>query len=253
MCSSWYHLRYLSPQYDQGPFDPEEYDYWMPVDAYTGGVEHATMHLIYTRFFHKALRDLGIVKGDEPMLQLRNQGIILGEDREKMSKSRGNVVAPDPIVAQYGADTLRAYLMFGYRWADGGPWSADNIEGVARWLNRVWHVTQPTEVQKVAVESDAKVLRRITHQTIKKVTNDLEAYEFNTIIAALMTMTNGFTNCAKRRKARRNGTRRSTRCCCSWRPSPRTSPRSCGCGAATRTPSTSRRGRPTMRQRRRKS
>jgi len=191
MCSSWYHLRYLSPKYDQGPFDPEEYDYWMPVDAYTGGVEHATMHLIYTRFFHKALRDLGIVQGNEPMMQLRNQGIILGEDREKMSKSRGNVVGPDPIMAQYGADTLRAYLMFGYRWADGGPWSADNIEGVARWLNRVWHLVQPTEVKKIPSVADVKVLRRITHQTIKKVTNDLEAYEFNTIIAALMTMTNG--------------------------------------------------------------
>jgi leucyl-tRNA synthetase len=191
MCSSWYHLRYLSPRYDQGPFDPEEYDYWMPVDAYTGGVEHATMHLIYTRFFHKALRDLGIVKGGEPMLQLRNQGIILGEDREKMSKSRSNVIAPDPIVAQYGADTLRAYLMFGYRWADGGPWSADNIEGVVRWLHRVWQVAQPSEVKKVATEADVKVLRRSMHQTIQKVTNDLEAYEFNTIIAALMTMTNG--------------------------------------------------------------
>ena len=91
MCSSWYHLRYLSPHFDQGPFDPKEYDYWMPVDTYTGGIEHATLHLIYTRFFHKALRDMGIVNGDEPMTQLRNQGIVLGEDGEKMSKSRGIV------------------------------------------------------------------------------------------------------------------------------------------------------------------
>ena len=100
MCSSWYHLRYLSPKYDKGPFEQAEYDYWMPVDTYTGGIEHATMHLLYTRFFHKAMRDAGIVKGPEPMLQLRNQGIILGEDGEKMSKSRGNVVPPDELVAQ---------------------------------------------------------------------------------------------------------------------------------------------------------
>ncbi len=124
MCSSWYHLRYLSPDYDQGPFDPAEYDYWMPVDTYTGGIEHATMHLIYTRFFHKAGRDMGIMKGPEPMLQLRNQGIILGEDSEKMSKSRGNVVAPDDLVNRYGADTVRAYLMFFARWDMGGPGTA---------------------------------------------------------------------------------------------------------------------------------
>ena len=190
MCSSWYHLRYLSPKYDRGPFDPEEYAYWMPVDAYTGGVEHATMHLIYTRFFHKALRDIGVVRGGEPMTQLRNQGIILGEDREKMSKSRGNVVAPDPIVAQYGADALRTYLMFAYRWQEGGPWSSQGIEGVVRWLHRVWHVALPSSVVGRQSSEEAKVLRRITHQTIKKVTDDLEAYEFNTIIAALMTMTN---------------------------------------------------------------
>ena len=112
MCSSWYHIRYLSPRYDQGAFDPEEYGYWMPVDTYTGGIEHATMHLIYTRFFHKAGRDMGILKGPEPMIQLRNQGMVLGEDGEKMSKSRGNVVAPDDLVARYGADVVRAYLMF---------------------------------------------------------------------------------------------------------------------------------------------
>jgi leucyl-tRNA synthetase len=91
MCSSWYHLRYLSPHYDKGPFDDAEYNYWMPVDTYTGGIEHATMHLLYTRFFHKALRDAGITEGGEPMIQLRNQGMVLGEDNEKMSKSRGNV------------------------------------------------------------------------------------------------------------------------------------------------------------------
>ena len=112
MCSSWYHLRYLSPWYHEGPFDPREYDYWMPVDTYTGGTEHATMHLIYTRFFHKALRDMGITEGPEPMIVLRNQGIVLGEDSEKMSKSRGNVVDPDDLVAQHGADAVRAGRSF---------------------------------------------------------------------------------------------------------------------------------------------
>ena len=110
MCSSWYHLRYLSPDCTDGPFDADEYRYWMPVDTYTGGVEHATMHLIYTRFFHKACRDLGIGSGDEPMLQLRNQGQILGADGQKMSKSRpATLVEPDELVARHGADTVRAF------------------------------------------------------------------------------------------------------------------------------------------------
>ena len=138
MCSSWYHLRYLSPRYNEGPFDPKEYAYWMPVDIYTGGIEHANMHLIYTRFFHKALHSLGILPDTEPMLVLRNQGMVLGEDSEKMSKSKGNVVAPDKLVAQYGADTVRAYLMFFARWEQGGPWSSTGIEGTARWVRRVW-------------------------------------------------------------------------------------------------------------------
>ncbi len=111
----------------------------MPVDTYTGGIEHATMHLIYTRFFHKALRDMGITQHEEPMTQLRNQGQILGPDGQRMSKSRGNVIDPDEQVRQYGADVVRAYLMFfGYQWSEGGPWNTDNIQGVVRWLNRVW-------------------------------------------------------------------------------------------------------------------
>jgi len=124
MCSSWYQYAYLSPYYREGepahadstPIDPAEAAYWLPVDVYTGGIEHATMHLIYTRFFTKVMRDLGIVNLDEPMTMLRNQGIILGEDNEKMSKSRGNVIAPDDLVERYGADTVRGYLMFGWRW-----------------------------------------------------------------------------------------------------------------------------------------
>ncbi len=197
MCSSWYHLRYLSPQFNQGPFDQKEYDYWMPVDAYTGGAEHATMHLIYTRFFHKALRDMGIVQGKEPMLQQRNQGQILGPDGQRMSKSRGNVIDPDVQVSTYGADVVRAYLMFGYQWSEGGPWNTDNIQGVVRWVNRVWALVQEDEGLQVdagktsspSAESVAG-LRRVMHQSIKKVSDDFEAYEFNTIVSTLMEFTN---------------------------------------------------------------
>jgi leucyl-tRNA synthetase len=189
MCSSWYHLRYLSPDYAEGPFDPAEYDYWMPVDTYTGGIEHANMHLMYTRFFHKALRDIGITKGPEPMIQLRNQGMVLGEDSEKMSKSRGNVVSPDNLVQAYGADTIRAFLMFFARWDMGGPWSSGGIDGVQRWLRRVW----ATVLEPVAPKSNAeveKVLRRKVHQTLQVVTNDFETFEFNTIVSGLMELMN---------------------------------------------------------------
>jgi leucyl-tRNA synthetase len=191
MCSSWYHLRYLSPHYGKGPFDPKEYDYWMPVDTYTGGIEHATMHLIYTRFFHKAGRDMGIMKGPEPMTQLRNQGMVLGEDHEKMSKSRGNVIAPDELVERYGADTVRAYLMFFARWEMGGPWDSQGIEGPARWLKRVWTLFQaiPPKGANPAPEAE-KRLRRKVHQTLQSVTRDFEEFQFNTIVSALMELLN---------------------------------------------------------------
>jgi leucyl-tRNA synthetase len=190
MCSSWYHLRYLSPDFQEGPFQKDEYDYWMPVDTYTGGAEHSTMHLIYTRFFHKACRDLGIVKGDEPMLQLRNQGQILGPDGQRMSKSRGNVIDPDEQVRLYGADTVRAFLMFGYRWAEGGPWEPGNIQGVNRWLNRVWNTILEDGEEGQANDEIQKKLRRKTHQTLKAVTKDYETFEFNTIVSGLMELLN---------------------------------------------------------------
>ncbi len=190
MCSSWYHLRYLSPWCNDYPFDKREYDYWMPVDSYTGGIEHANMHLIYTRFFHKALHSLGIVKGTEPMLQLRNQGMVLGEDNEKMSKNRGNVVAPDNLVRQYGADTVRAYLMFFSRWEMGGPWSSTGIEGTARWMRRVWAIYQEAPSKQKPSEQVVVALRRKLHQTLRSVTRDFERYEFNTIISALMELMN---------------------------------------------------------------
>lgn len=189
MCSSWYHLRYLSPWYHEGPWDPKEYDYWMPVDTYTGGIEHANMHLIYTRFFHKALRDIGITNGNEPMLQLRNQGMVLGEDSEKMSKSRGNTVAPDKLVAAYGADAVRAYLMFFARWELGAPWSSSGIDGTVRWLRRVWATILEPAGGK-AEESVIRSLQRKVHQTLKAVTYDFEHFEFNTIVSALMELMN---------------------------------------------------------------
>ncbi len=200
MCSSWYQYAYLSPYYREGepahadsmPIDPAEADYWLPVDVYTGGIEHATMHLIYTRFFTKVMRDLGIVDLDEPMTMLRNQGIILGEDGEKMSKSRGNVIAPDDLVARYGADTVRGYLMFGWRWDQGGPWDSQGIEGVVRFLNRVWDcVLAPGyEGDGQADEKALRDLRRKVHQAIRKGTEDMEEFSFNTFIANLMELNN---------------------------------------------------------------
>jgi leucyl-tRNA synthetase len=190
MCSSWYHLRYLSPDYEEGPFRQDDYDYWMPVDSYTGGVEHATMHLIYTRFFHKALRDMGLVEGHEPMLQLRNQGHILGPDGNRMSKSKGNVIDPDEQVSRYGADTVRAYLMFGYRWSEGGPWNTENIQGPVRWLRRVWDLftSPPPDVEPN--DEAVRALRRKVHQTLAQVTQSFETYQFNTIISGLMELLN---------------------------------------------------------------
>jgi leucyl-tRNA synthetase len=201
MCSSWYHLRYLSPHYDKGPFDDAEYNYWMPVDTYTGGSEHANMHLLYTRFFHKALRDMGIAEGGEPMMQLRNQGMVLAEDNSKMSKSRGNVVAPDVLVERYGADTVRAYLMFFARWQQGAPWDSHGIEGTARWIRRVWALftdsseNRPLGSSRSAAQGNEmaetlRVLRRKVHQTLKSVTHDFENFEFNTVISSLMELLN---------------------------------------------------------------
>ena len=294
MCSSWYQYRYLSPNYDRGPFDPEEAAYWLPVDVYTGGAEHATMHLLYTRFFTKVMRDLGmfaetkramIAHGrdpegqfDEPMMALRNQGQILGAERkgdvivaygevtgskmiarhveviapgtrpagrrndevvgeimkrtenvltidvgdelftvevsptavvaipsiegdnnvnqlrhhlevQRMSKSKGNVVNPDELVAQYGADTVRAYLMFFAKWDQGGPWNYEGIKGPQRLLQDVWEIAQ---AQYAGGDDDtaSRALRRKTHQVIRKVTQDLQDFSFNTAVAAIMELRN---------------------------------------------------------------
>jgi leucyl-tRNA synthetase len=193
MCSSWYHYAYVSPYFKGDvPWDPQKGQYWLPVDQYTGGIEHATMHLLYTRFFTKALRDIGLVDFDEPMKALFNQGIILGEDNEKMSKSRGNVVNPDDYVSTLGADAVRAFLMFIGPWELGGSWSSTGIEGVYRFMNRLWAVaTEPRPAPADAATDEAIAdLRRQTHQTIRRVTGDFHAFKFNTALAALMAYNN---------------------------------------------------------------
>ena len=192
--SSWYMLRYVSPDEDGGPFDPTDIGWWMPVDQYTGGAEHAVMHLLYSRFFIKALRDMGLVEFDEPFLRLFNQGFILGEDHEKMSKSRGNVVNPDEVVGQLGADAVRCFLMFIGPWDQGGPWSDVGINGVARWFNRVWGIVErdPSDLDTSPVVDDQSVREtlRLLHQTIRKCYSDLDRFKFNTAIAALMELVN---------------------------------------------------------------
>ena len=202
MCSSWYQYAYISPNWKTGqpihrddmPWNEKAGEYWLPVDQYTGGIEHATMHLLYTRFFTKALRDLEVVDFDEPMKRLFNQGMVLGPDGEKMSKSRGNVVNPDEYVDRYGADTVRGYLMFLGPWELGGPWNPSAIEGIARFLQRVWTVVmdEPDSHQMMATPTSEELrnLERKLNQTIIKVTDDLSNFRFNTAIAAMMEFNN---------------------------------------------------------------
>ena len=295
MCSSWYQLRYLSPGYDLAPFDPEEAAYWLPVDTYTGGAEHAVMHLMYTRFFTKALRDMGVfddtaaamrARGrdpeglfDEPMIMLRNQGQVLGEERrgdlvsvegrfeggrvvassvraaadadglaekaaaageivgrtdrvlrvlpggsdlpvavevpeealveipsipgdnnvgqlrqrlevQRMSKSRGNVVNPDDLVEEFGADTVRTYLMFAFEWEKGGPWNSRGIKGAQRFITDVWRLGRAEYRPDAVDRGAASALRRRVHQAVIKVGDDLESFRWNTAVAELMKLRN---------------------------------------------------------------
>jgi len=193
MCSSWYFLRYASPRYREAPFDDEKVKYWLPVDLYTGGAEHAVMHLFYARFFIKALRDMGLVGFGEPFSRLFNQGVIIAE-KQKMSKSRGNVVTPDEYVSELGADAVRAYLMFIGPWEQGGEWNDAGISGMSRWLNRVWNlVTEGYSQGGEASQKAERALSRVVHQTIRKVTEDMERLKFNTMVAALMEFTNYLT------------------------------------------------------------
>jgi leucyl-tRNA synthetase len=222
--SAWYFLRYCSPHDTERAWEPADVARWMPVDLYTGGSEHAVLHLMYARFMIKALRDLGHLAFDEPFLALRNQGQILGADHQRMSKSRGNVANPDELVARYGSDAVRLFLLFIGPWDQGGPWNPSGIDGVHRFLGRVWHLAQPRqpggaeapmptgEVPGVGppslageipgsggpsgsamlgnVEEMSRALRRATHTAIRDVGEDYGALHFNTAIARLMELSN---------------------------------------------------------------
>lgn len=178
--SSWYYLRYMDPHNSEALVGKEAEKQWAPVDMYVGGTEHATRHLIYARFWHKFLLDIGVVSTQEPFMRLKNQGLIMGEDGRKMSKRYGNVVNPDDVVERFGADTLRVYEMFMGPFEDGIAWSTDNMIGSRRFLEKVWRIAE-----KVG-ESTSGEAERVLHQTIKKVTEDIEAFKFNTAISQMM-------------------------------------------------------------------
>ena len=189
--SSWYFLRYASPKHSAAAFDEKSAQLWNPVDQYTGGVEHAVMHLLYSRFFVKAARDLGLIKYDEPFKRLFNQGTIIYKGA-KMSKSRGNVIAPDDYVSVVGADTVRTYLMFIGPWEQGGEWNDSGINGAARWLNKVWDISNldPGIFAQNSDPASERELNRLLHKTIMRVGEDIERFKYNTAISALMEFTN---------------------------------------------------------------
>lgn len=191
MDSSWYHLRYTSPDESQRPFDPEAAKRWVPVHQYMGGVEHAVMHLLYARFFNKALRDLGFVDFDEPYARLFNQGVLTTEGG-KISK-RNRPLPADPLVERYGTDAVRCYLMFLGPWDEGGVWSDAGMNGPSRWLNRVWDLAlrDPERLASIPLHEDAeRAIRHAAHATTKRVSSDFNQFKFNTAIAALMEYTN---------------------------------------------------------------
>lgn len=195
--SCWYYLRYIDPENKLEFCDPQKEQYWMPVDLYVGGAEHAVLHLLYSRFWHKVLYDLGYVSTKEPFKKLVNQGLILGEDGQKMSKSLGNVVNPDDVVNSYGADSLRLFEMFMGPLEDTKPWSTKGVEGVFRFLNRVWRmfIDENGNIKNSLKDIPlTDVQERILHQTIKKVTHDIETMNFNTAISQMMIFVNEFVN-----------------------------------------------------------
>jgi len=187
VCSSWYYLRYASPHYLKGPFDKKAVDFWLPVDQYVGGVEHAILHLLYARFLTKFLHQIGWVKFKEPFLSLFNQGMVVYQGA-KMSKSKGNVVSPDEMVEQYGADTVRAYELFMGPPDQDVEWSDKGIRGCFRFLNRLWHLVLK-EHQPKSDYQDQKALA-VLHKTIKKINEDLEAFHLNTVVSSLMELVN---------------------------------------------------------------
>ncbi|NFN70505.1 leucine--tRNA ligase [Clostridium botulinum] len=197
VCSSWYYLRYPDNKNADAPFDPELINKMLPVDKYVGGPEHACMHLLYARFITKALRDMGYLKFDEPFLSLTHQGLILGPDGLKMSKSKGNTISPDDYIKEFGADVFRMYLMFGFAYVEGGAWSDDGVKSVARFVDRIERtlescrdIINASENIKTTIDSEEKDLNFWRHTAIKGVSEDAEKMQFNTAIARLMEFTN---------------------------------------------------------------
>ena len=190
--SSWYYLRYTDPHNDEAIASKENLDYYVPVDWYNGGMEHTTLHLLYSRFWHKFLYDIGVVPTKEPYMKRTSHGMILGDNNEKMSKSRGNVVNPDDIVRDFGADTLRCYEMFIGDFEKSAPWSENGVKGCRKFLDKVWRTQE-----LVDGDSNFEKMETLVHQTIKKVSEDYENLKFNTAIAQLMTLLNEFNNLDK--------------------------------------------------------
>jgi leucyl-tRNA synthetase len=223
VCSSWYHFRYPSPHDDTSAFDRDAVRYWLPVDLYVGGAEHAVMHLLYARFFCKVLNDAGYVDFGEPYATLRNQGFILAEDGQKMSKSKGNVVTPDSVVERYGADSLRLYELFIAPFEQSVAWNDRGVQGCLRFLTRFWGFAlgvagldseaagggEPGPDRSGGGElatDDARRLLRTLHKTVRKVTGDLQAFRFNTAVAALMEALNEVLDTWAERRERLSGT-----------------------------------------------
>lgn len=199
VCSSWYFYRYVDPRNEKRPFDKDKAEYWLPVDQYIGGVEHAILHLMYSRFFNKFLRDLGLITTDEPFKNLLTQGMVL-KDGTKMSKSVGNVVSPDEIINKYGADTARMFILFAAPPERDLEWSDQGVEGSYRFLQRVWRIVNNLK-DKIKDENGSEKydedVRKLVHKTIKKVTEDLERFSFNTAISAIMELVNGLYSVRK--------------------------------------------------------
>lgn len=197
VCSSWYYLRYADAHNEKEPFSREAVDRMLPVDTYVGGAEHSCMHLLYARFFTKALRDMGYLDFDEPFKRLVHQGVILGPDGNRMSKSHGNVVSPDDYVEQYGADAFRLYLMFGFSYTEGGPWNDDGIKAIAKFMDRVERTALKVYGYKAAKEepfgADEKALDYARNYAISRIAKDMEAFSFNTAIARMMELLNALT------------------------------------------------------------
>jgi leucyl-tRNA synthetase len=196
VCSSWYLYRYTDPKNDAEFASCHTLAHWLPVDLYVGGAEHAVMHLLYARFFCKALFDAGLISFNEPFSKLLNQGMILAEDGRKMSKRYGNVINPDDVVREYGADTMRMYEMFMGPLEDSKPWSTEGIRGIRRFLDKAWRVfgtTTPLSLPFEMGEVSGASLTPVLNQTIKKVTEDIESFKFNTAISQMMICLNYFS------------------------------------------------------------